>query len=101
MTGKVTPWKWDKEQNDAFETLKMKFIAEPSLAQWDPDKETMLEADCSGYALGGCLLEREGKKSWKPVAYYSRKLTSAEINNNIQDKELLAIIARMKIGMQN
>lgn len=96
LTGKGTPWKLDKEQNDAFETLKAKFVAEPSLAQWYPDIETMLEGDCSRYVLGGCLLQKQGKESWKLVAYYSHKLTGAEINYNIHDKELLAIIACMK-----
>ncbi|KAI1000197.1 hypothetical protein K3495_g8004 [Podosphaera aphanis] len=56
----------------------------------------MLEADCSGYALGGCLLQKQIDKSWRPVAYYSRKLSGAEMNYEIHDKELLAIIACMK-----
>lgn len=33
LTGKATPWKWGPEQNDAFELLKEKFMAEPALAQ--------------------------------------------------------------------
>lgn len=56
----------------------------------------MLEADCSGYALGGCLLQKQDNTTWKPVAYYSRKLTGAEMNYEIHDKELLAIVACMK-----
>ena len=76
--------------------LKNKFIAEPVLAQWDPDKQTMLEADCSGYALGGCLLQKAKEGIWKPVAYYSRKLTGAEMNYEIHDKEIFAIVAGMK-----
>ncbi|KAI1004275.1 hypothetical protein K3495_g3936 [Podosphaera aphanis] len=67
-----TPWRWGAEQQEAFEILKAKFIAEPSLAQWDPDNETMLEADSSGNAIGGCLLQRQKEGIWKPVAYYSR-----------------------------
>lgn len=96
LTGKGTPWKWGAEQDEAFESLKEKFIVEPALAQWDPDRETMLEADCSGYALGGCLLQKQDNTTWKPVAYYSRKLTGAEMNYEIHDKELLAIVASMK-----
>ncbi|KAI0994244.1 hypothetical protein K3495_g13938 [Podosphaera aphanis] len=46
LTGKGTPWKWGPEHNESFETLKKKFISEPALAQWDLDRETMLEADC-------------------------------------------------------
>ena len=59
LIGKGTPWKWGTEQMKAFQTLKEKFIAEPALAQWDPDRETMLEADSSGYAIGGCLIQKQ------------------------------------------
>ncbi|KAI1003236.1 hypothetical protein K3495_g4968 [Podosphaera aphanis] len=96
LTRKGTPWKWGEEQVKAFNMLKRKFLEEPALAQWDPDRETMLEADCSGYALGGCLLQKQIDESWRPVAYYSRKLSGAEMNYEIHDKELLAIIACMK-----
>ncbi|KAI0994388.1 hypothetical protein K3495_g13794, partial [Podosphaera aphanis] len=96
LTGKGTPWKWGPEQEEAFNALKLRFITEPALAQWDPDRETMLEADCSGYALGGCLLQKQDEGSWKPVAYYSKKLSGAEMNYEIHDKELLAIVVCMK-----
>ncbi|KAI0998363.1 hypothetical protein K3495_g9834 [Podosphaera aphanis] len=96
LTGKGIPWRWDVEQQEAFECLKAKFIAEPALAQWDPDNETMLEVDSSGYAIGGCLLQKQKGEVWKPVAYYSRKLSGPEINYEIHDKELLAVVACMK-----
>jgi hypothetical protein len=61
------------------------------LTQWDPDKPTSLEADCSGYALGRALLQgEEGKRS--AVAFHSQKLSPAERNYPIHDKEMLAII---------
>ncbi|KAI0997451.1 hypothetical protein K3495_g10734 [Podosphaera aphanis] len=96
LAGKGSPWKWGLEQNNAFGTLKKKFISEPALAQWDPDRDTMLEADCSGYALGGCLLQKHERGLWMPVAYHSRKLSGAEMNYEIHDKELLAVVACMR-----
>ena len=33
---------------------------------------------------------------WHPVVYYSRKLIPLELNYNIYNKELLAIIAALK-----
>lgn len=96
LTGKGTPWKWGIQQEQAFNKLKEKFIKEPALAQWDPDRETILETDCSGYALGGCLIQKQSDESWRSVAYYSRKLTGAEMNYEIHDKELLAVVACMK-----
>ncbi|KAI0995841.1 hypothetical protein K3495_g12340 [Podosphaera aphanis] len=96
LTGKGSPWKWGPEQNNEFETLKKKFISEPALAQWDPDRDTMLEADCSGYPLGRCLLQKHERGLWMLVAYYSRKLSGAGMNSEIHDKELLAIVVCMR-----
>lgn len=66
------------------------------MAQWGPDRETMLEADSSGYAIGGCPLQKQDDKVWKLVAYYLRKLSGLEMNYEIHDKQLLAVVACMK-----
>ncbi|KAI1006414.1 hypothetical protein K3495_g1804 [Podosphaera aphanis] len=62
------------------------------MALWDGDKETVLETDASGWATGGCLLQKQPDGQLRPVAYYSKKLAPAECNYDIHDKELLAII---------
>lgn len=66
------------------------------MAQWDPDRETILEADCSGYALGGCLSQLNENKILQPVAYFSQRLNSAEANYPIHDKEMHAIVTCLK-----
>ena len=93
LTKKNTLWRWGAEENEAFEHLKNIFISEPVLAQWNPERDTVLEADCSGYALGGCLSQIDNQQRLRPVAYFSRRLNSAEINYPIHDKEMLAIIS--------
>ena len=55
LTGKH-PFLWTPEAQKAFESLKKSFISAPILAQFDPEKETRLEADSFGYAAGGALL---------------------------------------------
>ena len=55
LTGKHL-FLWIPEAQKAFESLKKSFISAPILAQFDPKKETRLEADLSGYAAGGALL---------------------------------------------
>ena len=55
LARKDTPFIWDNKVNEAFETLKRVFISAPVLAQFDPDKETVLETDSSGYCTGGII----------------------------------------------
>lgn len=97
LTKKGTPFRWGGREEAAFEQLKNKFISEPALAQWDPERETTLEADCSGYSLGGCLSQRDEQGLLRPVAYHSRRLTAAECNYVIHDKELLAIVDCLRV----
>lgn len=75
--------------------MKKNFASEPVLTQWDPDRETIVEADCSGYALGRYLSQINDKGIIHPVAYLSR-LGGAEVNYPIYDKEMLAIVSCLK-----
>jgi len=50
-----------------------------------------VEVDASGYALGGVLSQQQEGK-WKIIAFISHVMTSTEMNYDIYDKELLAII---------
>ncbi|KYK53947.1 uncharacterized protein DCS_05896 [Drechmeria coniospora] len=92
LTCKGQPFRWTTDEDNAFEELKRLFISHPILAQWDAERPTFVEADCSGTALGGCLLQVDEKGILRPVAYHSAKLTAAERNYTIHDKELLAVV---------
>ena len=93
LTKKNAEWRWGYDQIKAFERLKKIFASEPVLAQWDPERETILEADSSGYAIGGCLSQVDNQGQIRPVAYFSKRLNGAEANYPIHDKEMHAIIA--------
>jgi hypothetical protein len=96
LTKKQAAFTWNKEHEEAFQRLKELFISAPILAHWDPDKDTVVECDCSGYALGAVLSQIDKKKRLRPVAYLSRKLKPEECNYPIHDKELLAVIESVK-----
>jgi hypothetical protein len=51
-----------------------------------------VETDASDFALGAILSQFGIDGLLHPVTFYSWKLTSAEINYQVYDKELLAII---------
>jgi hypothetical protein len=92
LARKDTPFIWDDKANKAFETLKHAFISAPVLAQFDPDKETVLETDSSGYCTGGIMSQYDNEGVLRPVAFFSKKNNPAECNYEIHDKEMLAII---------
>lgn len=85
-------FRWEQQQQESFEHLKSLFITAPILSLWDGECKTILETDASGWATGGCLLQEHPDGNMKPIAYYSKKLSPAECNYDIHDKELLAIV---------
>ena len=72
LTKKSKEWQWGEKENNSFEQLKKIFASKPVLAQWDPERNTVVETDCSGFALGGCLSQVDDEGRLRPVAYYSR-----------------------------
>ena len=57
LTKKGVKFKWSKACKTGFQKLKDAFIKGPILAIYDPEKETRLEPDASGWATGGALTE--------------------------------------------
>ncbi|KAI7411517.1 hypothetical protein KC336_g12012 [Hortaea werneckii] len=92
LTKKEQAFEWTQEAKQAFQELKTRFSTEPILVIFDPSKSTTLETDASDKAIGACLSQPDDKGKLRPVAYLSRKMTPAELNYEIHDKELLAIV---------
>ena len=92
MTKKEQPFYWECEQREAFEKLKKKFTLAPILASFVPEKKIILKTDTSNQALGSCLSQPDDEKQLHPVAYRSRKFSGPELNYDVHDKELLAIV---------
>ena len=89
---KDTPFKIDTNVEAAFSHLKTLFTSAPLLRHFDPNLTITLETDASDYAIGAVLSQSDDTETF-PVAFYSRKLTPAEQNYPIYDKEMLAIVA--------
>ena len=97
LTKKDITFAWDKEAQEAFDTLKAHITGEPVLAHPDLTKQFKLEVDASGYAVGAVLMQRQednGKRH--PVGFYSATLNLAEHNYDIYDLELLAIVKALR-----
>ena len=80
----------------AFQTRKSRFCEAPILTHFLSEKQTVIETDASDYALGAILSQLCDDDRLHPVAYHSRKFKPAEINYDIHDKEMLAIIVAFK-----
>ncbi|XDV26708.1 hypothetical protein PO909_030346 [Leuciscus waleckii] len=86
--------KWSPECTSAFERFKEKFITAPILHHPDPECEFIVEVDASNSGIGAILSQRHGNPAKMfPCAFHSRKLTPAERNYDVGDRELLAMKA--------
>jgi transposase InsO family protein len=92
LTKKDVQFQWGDVEQAAFERLKELLVRAPVLAPFDPEKETRVQPDSSGYCIGGELSQLTEDNKWRPVAFYSKKCLPSEVNYPIHDKELLAIV---------
>jgi hypothetical protein len=83
---------WDKSANKAFKTLKKAFTSAPMLRHFDFNRPAVVETDASDFAEGGVISQRDDHGNLYPVAFFSRKFSPAELNYEIYDKEMLAIV---------
>ena len=71
-------------------------MKEPILKIYQLKLPIRVEIDLSDFVLGVYLIQKYKDKIWYLVAYYSRKIILLELNYNIHNKELLAIVAVLK-----
>ncbi|XP_036346242.1 uncharacterized protein LOC118755515 [Rhagoletis pomonella] len=84
-------WKWNDEQQTAFEALKNALTEAPVLAFPDFTQKFTLQIDASDYRLGA-VLTQEIEGTERVIAYASRRLNKAELNYSPTEKECLAIV---------
>jgi len=91
LVKKGVAYKWGKDQEKAFETLKQKLINAPLLALPNFSKTFEIGCDASNVGIGVVLLQ-EGH----PIAYFSDKLKGSHINYSTYDKELYALVRTLQ-----
>ena len=84
-------WKWDTEQEGAFQELKRCLTESPILVCPDFERPFNLQTDASDYGLGVALTQEVDGQD-RAIAYASRTLTPAEKNYSVTEKECLAIV---------
>ncbi|KAJ9538003.1 hypothetical protein OSB04_030736 [Centaurea solstitialis] len=92
LTKKNIEFKWDKDQEEAFTTLKERLCSAPILALPDGTEGMVVFSDASHLGLG-CVLMQHGKV----IAYASRQLKDHEKRYPTHDLELAAIVFALKL----
>ena len=87
LTKKGVVFKWGAPQDEAFLELKKQLTQAPLLVFPDFTKTFEIECDASGIGIGGVLMQER-----KPIAYFSEKLSGAQLNYSVYDKELYALV---------
>jgi hypothetical protein len=93
LTGKNIKFKWENEQQTAFELLKEAMTSAVYLTMPDFLKQFMIYTDASEVALGAVLVQEGAKPdALNFIAYASKKLTPAQRRWSTSERELYAVI---------
>jgi len=89
-------WAWNEEAERAFQDLKKRITTAPILAHFDPGKPVIIKTDALDFVIGAVLSQRDEENRLLPIAFHYCKFQPAEINYEIHDKELLAVVDTFK-----
>lgn len=92
-----TPVNWNDAALRSFEQCKKLLADTTLLAHPLPNANLSLFVDASDLGVGGVLQQQdEHTGDWKPLGFFSRKLTPAETKYSAYDRELLAAYSNVK-----
>ena len=80
---------WTTSCQEAFDAAKLTLSEAVMLVHPHPNAATCITTDASNVAVGA-VLEQFIEGQWKPISFFSKKLTPAELNYSAFDRELLA-----------
>lgn len=81
---------------EAFDKLKNALITSPVLTHPDFSKHFYVQCDASDLGIGAVLFQRDEQDGEHPIAYFSQKLSSAQKNYSVTERECLAVVMAIK-----
>jgi transposase InsO family protein len=91
MVGAKAKFEWKKEQQAAFDEMKRVISKETLLAFPNFKKKFHIYTDASNYQLGAVIMQDD-----RPLAFYSRKMNTAQQRYTTGEQELLSIVEVLK-----
>ena len=95
LTRKDAEFKWNKDQDLAFQTIEGMLASRTKLNLFDPDAETMVTTDASDVGIGALLSQRVNREE-RPIAFYCKTLDSTERNYAANEREALACVRALE-----
>ncbi|GJX17982.1 putative reverse transcriptase domain-containing protein [Tanacetum coccineum] len=92
LTQKNKPYVWGDDEEEAFQTLKLKLCSAPILSLPEVSKDFVVYCDASLKGFGAVLMQRE-----KVIAYTSRQFRKNEENYMTHDLELGAVVFALRL----
>ncbi|GJQ93229.1 putative nucleotidyltransferase, ribonuclease H [Tanacetum coccineum] len=92
LTQKNKPYVWGDDEEEAFQTLKLKLCSAPILSLPEGSEDFVVYCDASLKGFGAVLMQRE-----KVIAYASRQLRKNEENYTTHDLELGAVVFALRL----
>ncbi|GJV61047.1 putative reverse transcriptase domain-containing protein [Tanacetum coccineum] len=92
LTQKNKSYVWGDDEEEAFQTLKLKLCSAPILSLPEGSEDFVVYCDASLKGFGAVLMQRE-----KVIAYASRQLRKNEENYTTHDLELGAVVFALRL----
>lgn len=87
---------WNEKAELAFQQLKTALTSAPVLVNPDFSKTFFIQCDACTTGIGGVLFQKADNDSEHPIAFFSKKLNSAQRNYSITELECFAVIMSIK-----
>jgi len=98
LRGKTKDITWGDAQEAAFLKIPVIFTSGKTtiLRHYDPNRPALVETDASDFAIAAILLQKFENGKLHPVSFISRKQSAPELNYDVFDNEMLAIVVSLR-----
>ncbi|GFR03754.1 retrovirus-related Pol polyprotein from transposon gypsy [Trichonephila clavata] len=87
---------WESSAEDSFMKLKEELVKMPSLPTPDLSRPFLLFTDASTTAIGACLAQHNEHMEEMPIAFFSKKLTLAQMKWSTIEREAFSVLEALR-----